>query len=707
MYANGGGSQDGCGGGEPAALIWTATLRDGKRVHSQDVDARFPQPFGRYTLRERVGRGGMAEVFRATLPGFGGFEKQVAIKRMFRDFAHDPAFVEMLSDEAKIVSQLAHPNIVQILDIGRVGDDYYIAFEFIEGVDLFSVLQRHHEEGIDLPVGLACHIVAELCSALDYAHVRRTADGNPLGIVHRDVSPQNVLLSLQGEVKLTDFGIAKAAYRYTQTQAGMIKGKVYYMSPEQVLGHDLDHRADIFAAGILLFESLTTRPLYDEADHKRLLEKVSHADYSWPPDKAGRVPPALRAIVEKALRARADDRYQSGREMRDGLIAASRDLGLWWEREELGAYLRNMYGIAEDRPPDMIAHNRLIHPERHDERWNSRVDVRAAVADEGDEPTWRDPAQPPRLPPRPGQPTAEPMRPPVVTVPARLAADGVGAALAQTARARPGVARQAPSSPGVPPPLPAAPRADVDVAPAAPAPPPIPSAQSAAKADDPNEATAELSLPLAAALLSVGRPGPAAPVPTAAGVTGAAPAPTGSPPGVVVRTPMPAAPPATPAEAGRLLSAGRAPTPPPHGRPAPLRPPPAKRPSGASVVVRPPVERPPTGVNPVRPAPHEDSTFQMDQAELQRRLAEQPAVMPEPDAATRSMDAIVEDFDDTTKPQTARQVDLSSVRTHPLTSAETADDDELPATTGLLLATAVVWVGAVTLAVYATLITRS
>ncbi|MBI5609410.1 MAG: serine/threonine protein kinase, partial [Deltaproteobacteria bacterium] len=362
------------------------------------MEPRLPQNFGRYILRERVGRGGMAEVFRASLPGFGGFEKPVAIKRMFREFSHDASFVEMLNDEAKIVSQLAHPNIVQILDVGRVGDEYYIAFEYLEGVDLFSVLQRHHEEQRDLPAGLACYIVAELCSALDYAHSRHTADGKPLGIIHRDVSPQNVLLSLVGEVKLTDFGIAKAAYRYTQTQAGLIKGKIYYMSPEQVLGQELDHRSDLFAAGILLFECLTTRPLYDEPDQKRLLDRVSRAQMTWPTDKVGRVPPALRQVVEKALQARPADRYATGKEMRAALTTAAHDLGLRWEREQLGAYLRQMYSVAEDRPPDVRVHERLVHPERHDARWNSQVDAKAHREEVGDEATWRDPALPPRLP---------------------------------------------------------------------------------------------------------------------------------------------------------------------------------------------------------------------------------------------------------------------------------------------------------------------
>ena len=382
----------------------------------------LPQNFGRYVLRERVGRGGMAEVFRASLPGFGGFDKIVAIKRMFREFGHDPGFVQMLTDEAKIVCQLVHPNIVQILDVGRLGDDYFIAFEFVEGVDLFAVLQRHHETESELPLGLACLIVAELCSALDHAHNRRTRNGESMGIVHRDVSPQNVLLSFLGEVKLTDFGIAKAAHRFTQTQAGLVKGKVYYMAPEQVLGHAIDHRADLFAAGILLYETLTTQPLYDEPDQKKLLEAVSRGQFRWPTDKVKRVPIALRAVVEKALRPKADERFQSGRDLRNAILAVARDVDEVRERDDLGTYLRAMYGLAPDRPPTVA--NSQLHHQDHDERWNSRLDVRPppAPVDPAEGPTYRDPALPPRLPSNrvAEAPKPEPARLPTPVGPAPL-----------------------------------------------------------------------------------------------------------------------------------------------------------------------------------------------------------------------------------------------------------------------------------------------
>ncbi|MCO4764200.1 MAG: protein kinase [Myxococcales bacterium] len=355
---------------------------------------RLPHTFGRYVLRSRVATGGMAEVFRATLPGFGGFEKEVAIKRMYRQYSDDATFVEMLTDEAKIVSQLHHPNIVQILDIGRVNEDYYIAFEFVDGVDLFRLLQKQFELSRDLPLAMSMHIVAELCSALDYAHARRTHGGDAMAIVHRDVSPQNVLVGHQGEVKLTDFGIAKAAYRFTQTQQGMIKGKLFYMSPEQARGEAIDHRSDLFAAGILLYELLCTRPLYGDGSPKELQKKVARGEYSWPADKRAKVPAALLAIVDKALQRNPDQRYQTGRALRAALLRVADQLGMRTDREALGAYVRKLYDVAEDRPPGVVAPRAAPSSIGEDGRphWSTTVGLKPEAPDS---------SAPPRLPVRP------------------------------------------------------------------------------------------------------------------------------------------------------------------------------------------------------------------------------------------------------------------------------------------------------------------
>ncbi len=310
----------------------------------------LPLAFGRYILRERIAAGGMAEVYRAGLPGFGGFERSVAIKRMFRHLADDASFVSMLADEARIASQLSHPNISSVLDFGQQGEDWFLAYELVDGVDLFRLLQRQFETGRDLPIGLALFIVAELASALDFAHARRAPDGSPLQIIHRDVSPQNVLIGYQGEVKLTDFGIAKAAARRTQTAVGQIKGKLYYMSPEAARGDPLDHRADLFSAGILLFELLCTRPLYDVPNPRGLLDTVARAEVRWPADKAARIPAALLAVAERALARHPDGRFQTGRELREALLAVGYDMHTRADRDELGAWVRRLFGVGDDRP---------------------------------------------------------------------------------------------------------------------------------------------------------------------------------------------------------------------------------------------------------------------------------------------------------------------------------------------------------------------
>ncbi len=310
----------------------------------------LPLAFGRYILRERIAAGGMAEVYRAGMPGFGGFERSVAIKRMFRHLADDASFVAMLADEAGISSQLSHPNIASVLDFGREGEDWFLAYELVDGVDLFRLLQRQFETGRDLSISLAIFIVAELASALDFAHARRAPDGSPLQIIHRDVSPQNVLIGYQGEVKLTDFGIAKAAARRTQTEVGQIKGKVYYMSPEAARGERLDHRADLFSAGILLFELLCTRPLYDVPDPRRLLEVVSRGEVRWPADKAARVPAPLLAVANRALARQPDARYQTGRELREALLRVADECNARADRDELGAWVRRLFGVSDDRP---------------------------------------------------------------------------------------------------------------------------------------------------------------------------------------------------------------------------------------------------------------------------------------------------------------------------------------------------------------------
>src|SRR5678815_5856104 len=243
-----------------AARRCSSGARHPKRL--RDNTAVAERQFGPYRLVRQIAVGGMAEIHLAKTAGIAGFEKYVALKMIHPNFAEDEQFIQMLVDEAKIAVQLTHGNIAQTFDLGRVGDTYYITMEYVDGADLYKILRRASEQDREIPLDVCAFIGKEISSALDHAHRKRDHKGKPLGIVHRDVSPQNVLVSYSGEVKLVDFGIAKAASKVRQTAAGVIKGKYYYMSPEQARGGQIDLRSDIFSAGIVLYEMVAGQMLY-------------------------------------------------------------------------------------------------------------------------------------------------------------------------------------------------------------------------------------------------------------------------------------------------------------------------------------------------------------------------------------------------------------------------------------------------------------
>src|SRR4051812_45451893 len=253
----------------------------------------------------------MAEIHLAKTKGIAGFEKYVALKMIHPNFAEDEQFIQMLVDEAKIAVQLNHGNIAQTFDLGRVGDTFYITMEFVDGADLYKILRRGSEVEIDMPLDICAFVGKETASALDHAHRKRDHSGKSLGIVHRDVSPQNVLISFAGEVKLVDFGIAKATMKARQTAVGVIKGKYYYMSPEQAWGDPIDFRSDIFSAGIVLYEMITGQMLYLEEDLHKLLDMARRADIASPSTLRSGIPPQLEKIVMHALAKSPGDRYQS------------------------------------------------------------------------------------------------------------------------------------------------------------------------------------------------------------------------------------------------------------------------------------------------------------------------------------------------------------------------------------------------------------
>ena len=268
----------------------------------------------------------MAEVWKARMTGVEGFQKTVAIKKILPHLTDSSDFVEMFVDEAKLAAQLNHAHIIHIYDLGRIEGDYYIAMEYVEGENLRAILNAARERGRPLPVGLALHVAARLASALDYAHRKRDFEDQSLDLVHRDVSPQNVLIGYEGTIKLCDFGIVKAVSKTSHTRMGALKGKLQYMSPEQAWGRNVDGRSDIFSLGALLFEMLTGRRLFSGDSEMEVLEAVRECRIQAPgnarPERPGRgrrhrlegARPGARRALPDSRRAGAADRGGPGRD---------------------------------------------------------------------------------------------------------------------------------------------------------------------------------------------------------------------------------------------------------------------------------------------------------------------------------------------------------------------------------------------------------
>jgi serine/threonine-protein kinase len=270
---------------------------------------------GRYTVLRKLADGGMAEIFLATQHGSQGFAKHVVLKRIHAAFLADEQFRNMLIDEAHISMSLAHTNIVQVLDLGQSKGRYFLVLELVDGWDLGRVLQRSGRANVVFPPALALYVVAQVCRALGYAHAKTTETGQALKIVHRDVSPQNVLLSEQGEVKLADFGIAKARRKRDQTNSGVVKGKIAFMSPEQANGHEIDARADLYALGTVLYVLTTNRRPYDGPTDLEILLRVQKGDFVPPREAHPGIHPAAAAIIERAMALDPDERYGNADEM--------------------------------------------------------------------------------------------------------------------------------------------------------------------------------------------------------------------------------------------------------------------------------------------------------------------------------------------------------------------------------------------------------
>jgi TonB family protein len=309
--------------------------------------------FGQYELMEVISTGGMAEVFKARMKGVEGFQKIVAIKRILPHLTENDEFVTMFIDEAKLAAQLQHPNIIHIYDLGKIERSYYIAMEYIDGKDLRSLLRLLDERKQRLPLGIALYIASRLAAALDYAHRKRDFQGRAMALVHRDVSPQNVLISLDGDIKLCDFGIAKAASKASHTRAGALKGKLQYMSPEQAWGKDLDHRSDIFSLGLVLYEMVTGRKAFAGDSELSILEQVRSPKLTAPREIDASVPPEVERIIVRAIEPNRDSRYQTAAELGADLDAVMRSIRPAPSSAELGGFLAHLLG--RDRTGAMAA----------------------------------------------------------------------------------------------------------------------------------------------------------------------------------------------------------------------------------------------------------------------------------------------------------------------------------------------------------------
>ena len=305
------------------------------------------QRFGKYTLLEKVATGGMAEVWRARVQGMAGFEKILVVKRILTHLGADEEFVKLFIDEARIAVSLLHANIVQVFELGEVDGAYYIAMEYVHGLDLSRLASRGKRVG-PFPIPLACLMIGEVLKALDFAHNRLSEGGEPLNIVHCDISPQNILVSFAGEVKLTDFGISRAGFQ-AKGQHAVVRGKYAYMSPEQVGAKPLDGRSDLFSLAIVLYELVTGRRLFKARTRDETLARVRRAEVPSPRGYRAEVSEALERFLLKALARRPEERFQSAADMLDTLNGIMVREGFRVSNSDISAYLKQVVDAVSKR----------------------------------------------------------------------------------------------------------------------------------------------------------------------------------------------------------------------------------------------------------------------------------------------------------------------------------------------------------------------
>ena len=301
-----------------------------------------PKQFGKYQLLDRIAVGGMAELFRAKLTGAQGFEKLIAIKMILPNLSAEENLVTSFIDEAKLAALLHNENIIQIYDFGSMDDQYFIAMEYLFGKDLRAIIRTAREKDLALGMENILYIMSRICAGLDYSHNLKDLQGKPLNIIHRDINPQNILMTYEGQIKIIDFGIAKAASHNNQTRENLIKGKLAYMSPEQANGQQIDHRSDIFSTGIILYELLAARRMFT-GETMHVLSLVREAQYDPPEEVIPDLPTKLNSILRRALEKDPDDRYQNAGEMLADIEEFMFELSLRPNNRSFAGYMKELF----------------------------------------------------------------------------------------------------------------------------------------------------------------------------------------------------------------------------------------------------------------------------------------------------------------------------------------------------------------------------
>lgn len=307
----------------------------------------------KYFLLKRIAAGGMAEIFLAKQIGIDGFEKLVVVKRILPELVKQSEYVRMFLDEARTAADLRHPNIVGTFEVGEDHGAYFMVMEYLHGLDLRLVFRKLNQHEEKIPIGIAVGIVMEVCAGLHYAHKKTDLKGKPLGIVHRDISPQNVVLTFDGETKIVDFGIAQGAHLHEQDPEGVLKGKFGYMSPEQAGGHELDQRTDQFSLGIILHELTTMHRLFRRKQNEDPLALTIACDIKTPSSLVGDYPAGLESIVLKALSKDRAQRFEDCDALRLALSEFLQKNNLVYTRDQLSAYLRRHFRHEEELGQDV------------------------------------------------------------------------------------------------------------------------------------------------------------------------------------------------------------------------------------------------------------------------------------------------------------------------------------------------------------------